>query len=386
MRSGDARTPRSPKSADRWPRAFSTTPLSGTRAREPGGKWMLKGAIAGFGFISGKGHHPAYRQRSDVEIVAIADVCPARLEAARAAAPQARLYPDFRALLARETQLDFIDVATPPHAHAEIALLALERGVHVLCEKPLTTSMAEARSLVDAARAHRRVVFPAHNYKHAPVVKFAQQVVQSGRIGTVRAVTLNTFRTTHAKGVPEWKTDWRRDRKLAGGGIAMDHGSHSFYLTFAWLGSLPTHVTAKTLTLDRQWDTEDNLNAVLTFPNGFAHTFLTWTAGVRKVVYSLQGSDGALVIDDDDWELTTGKGGAKPAVEKGMIESDWMDASHTRWFNSMFDQFKTAMRGGDFVNRELREAVACIQIIETCYRSSAEGSRELPLSVDVTSL
>src|SRR5207248_1303055 len=230
---------------------------------------------------------------------------------------------DFRALLASETQLDFIDVATPPHAHAEIALLALERGVHVLCEKPLTTSMAEARSLVDAARAHRRVVFPAHNYKHAPVVKFAQQVVQSGRIGTVRAVTLNTFRTTHAKGVPEWKTDWRRDRKLAGGGIAMDHGSHSFYLTFAWLGSLPTHVTAKTLTLERQWDTEDNLNAVLTFPNGFAHTFLTWTAGVRKVVYTLQGENGALVIDDDDWELTIGKSSGNTAVEKGVIESDW---------------------------------------------------------------
>ena len=347
---------------------------------------MLKGAIAGFGFISGKGHHPAYLQRSDVEIVAIADVCPARLDAARAAAPKARLYPDFRALLARETQLDFIDVATPPDAHAEIALLALERGVHVLCEKPLTTNMAEARALVDAARAHRRVVFPANNYKHAPVVKFAQQVIQSGRIGNVRAVTLNTFRTTHAKGVAEWKTDWRRDRKLAGGGIAMDHGSHSFYLTFAWLGSLPTHVTAKTLTLDRQWDTEDNLNAVLTFPNGFAHAFLTWTAGVRKVVYSLQGSEGALVIDDDDWELTTGKDSGKPAVEKGMIESDWMDASHTRWFNSMFDQFKAAMRSGDFVNRELREAVACIQIIETCYRSSAEGSRELPLAIYVTAL
>jgi predicted dehydrogenase len=218
------------------------------------------------------------------------------------------------------------------------------------------------------------------------VVKFAHQIIQSGRIGTVRAVTLNTFRTTHAKGVPEWNTDWRRDKKLSGGGIAMDHGSHSFYLTFAWLGSLPTHVTAKTLTLDRQWDTEDNLNAVLTFPGGYAHTFLTWTAGVRKVVYSLQGSDGALVIDDDDWELTTGKSSGKPAMEKGVIESDWMDASHTRWFNSLFDQFKAAMRSGDFVNRELREAVACVQIIETCYRSSAEGSRELPLAVDVAAL
>ena len=347
---------------------------------------MLKGAIAGFGFIAGKGHHPAYLAREDVEIVAIADVCPARLQAARAAAPKARLYADWRELLARETALDFIDVATPPNAHAEIALAALERGVHVLCEKPLTRTLVEARALVDAARAHRRVVFPAHNYKHAPVVKFAQQIIQSGRIGAVRAVTLNTFRTTHAKGVAEWNADWRRDKKLSGGGIAMDHGSHSFYLTFAWLGSLPTHVTAKTLTLDRQWDTEDNLNAVLTFPNGFAHAFLTWTAGVRKVVYSLQGTDGALVIDDDDWELTTGKSSGKPAVEKGLIESDWMDASHTRWFNSLFDQFRTAMRSGDFVNRELREAVACIQIIETAYRSSAEGSRELPLALDVTAL
>jgi predicted dehydrogenase len=347
---------------------------------------MLKGAIAGFGFISGKGHHPAYQQRDDVQIVAVADICPARLEAAGAALPQARLYASCGELLRKEAELDFIDISTPPNVHAEIALAALDRGLHVLCEKPLTTTLSQARSMVEAARAHRRVVFPAHNYKHAPVVKFAQDVIQSGRIGTVRAVTLNTFRTTHAKGVPEWKTDWRRDKKLAGGGIAMDHGSHSFYLTFAWLGSLPTQVTAKTLTLDRQWDTEDNLNAVLTFPTGFAHTFLTWTAGVRKVVYSLQGSAGALVIDDDDWELTTGKGSGKPSVSTGVIESDWMDASHTRWFNSMFDQFKAAIRSGDFVNRELREAVACIQIIETCYRSSAEGSRELPLAVDVSAL
>jgi predicted dehydrogenase len=235
--------------------------------------------------------------------------------------------------------------------------------------------------MVDAARTHRRVVFPAHNYKHAPVVKFAREVIESGRIGTVRAVTLNTFRTTHAKGVKEWNTDWRRDKKLSGGGIAMDHGSHSFYLTFAWLGTLPTRVTAKTLTLDKQWDTEDNLNCVLTFPNGFAHTFLTWTAGVRKVVYSLQGTAGALVIDDDDWELTS-----HGQITKGVIESDWMDASHTKWFNSLFDQFKDAIRDGDFVNRELREATACIQIIETAYRSSAEGCRELPLTLDVTSL
>ena len=347
---------------------------------------MLKGGIVGFGFIASSGHFPAYAARKDVEIVAFADVCPARLDAARALAPKARFYATHEEMLAGENALDFVDIATPPAFHRDIALAALRRGAHVLCEKPLTTTIAEAVELALAARKYRRVVFPAHNYKHAPVVKFAQQVIQSGRIGNVRAVTLNTFRTTHAKGVAEWKTDWRRDRKLAGGGIAMDHGSHSFYLTFAWLGSLPTQVTAKTLTLERQWDTEDNLNAVLTFPNGFAHTFLTWTAGVRKVVYTLQGENGALVIDDDDWELTASTSKGKPQVERGIIESHWMDASHKQWFDSLFEKFKASIAAGDHASAELREAVACIQIIETCYRSNAEGCRELPLSLDVREL
>jgi predicted dehydrogenase len=347
---------------------------------------MLKGGIVGFGFIASSGHFPAYAARKDVEIVAFADVCPARLDAARSLAPKARFYPTYEEMLAREDGLDFVDIATPPAFHRDIALAALRRGAHVLCEKPLTTTVAEALELALAAKRYRRVVFPAHNYKHAPVVKFAGETIRDGRIGTVRAVTLNTFRTTHAKGVKEWRTDWRRDRKTSGGGIAMDHGSHSFYLTFAWMGSLPTHVAAKTLTLDRQFDTEDNLNCVLTFPNGYAHCFLTWTAGVRKVIYSLQGTDGALVIDDDDWELTSAARSTKPRLEKGIIESHWMDASHKQWFDSLFEKFKASIAAGDYASAELREAVACIQIIETCYRSNAEGCRELPLPLDVREL
>jgi predicted dehydrogenase len=122
---------------------------------------------------------------------------------------------------------------------------------------------------------------------------------------------------------------------------------------------------------------------VLTFPNGYAHAFLTWTAGVRKVVYSLQGSDGALVIDDDDWELTTGKNSGKPVLEKGVIESDWMDASHTKWFNSLFDQFKTAI-----AERRLRQPRAARSGgLCTDHRDLLPlqrlGLPELPLSLDV---
>src|SRR5207247_1235407 len=157
--------------------------------------------------------------RRVVRSEAVADVCEARRGVARKLAPGARVYESHEALLAAETGLDFLDIATPPVDHARIARAALQRGLHVFCEKPLTCTVEEALSLVAAARQARRVVFPAHNYKHAPVVKFAAQVIASGRIGQVRAVTLETFRTTHAKGVPEWRTDWRRDKKTSGGGI-----------------------------------------------------------------------------------------------------------------------------------------------------------------------
>jgi predicted dehydrogenase len=351
----------------------------------------LRGAVIGYGFISGKGHIPAYLKRSDAEIVAVADICEARRNQAQEALPKARVYADYKALLDKEAaNLDFVDISTPPCDHAAIAHAAFDKGLHVLCEKPLATTLEEATSLLKHAREAKRVLFPCHNYKHAPVVKTIQDIIDSGKIGKVRSLTLNTYRNTHAKGVTEWKTNWRREKKYSGGGIAMDHGSHTFYLTFDWLGSYPTAVTAKMNNLEPgKWDTEDGFTAMLTFPNGTAHAHLTWTAGVRKVIYTVQGERGAITVDDDDLQLaimktTSGPDVAQGAVtwevEKRVIQSNWMDASHVSWFNSMFDQFKTAIEKSDYVGKEAQEAYLCIQLITTAYKSAQEGCRELPLA------
>lgn len=354
----------------------------------------LRGAVIGYGFISGKGHLPAYQERAslrgDVEIVAVADICEARRSRAQEELPKARIYSDYKALLEAESgSLDFVDISTPPCDHAEIARAAFAKGLHVLCEKPLTTTIEDARSLLDHATRARRVLFPCHNYKHAPVVKAIREVIDSGRIGKVRSLTLNTYRNTHAKGVTEWKTHWRREKKFSGGGIAMDHGSHTFYLTFDWLGSYPTAVTAKMSNLEPQkYDTEDNFTAVLTFPNGLAHAHLTWTAGVRKVIYTVQGERGAITVDDDELQIASLKGTSGPdvaqgavtwEVEKRSIASHWMDASHVSWFNSLFDQFQEAIARGEWVGKEAKESFLCIQLIQTAYRSAQEGCRELPL-------
>jgi predicted dehydrogenase len=356
----------------------------------------LRGGLVGYGFIMERGHAAGYRERTqdggDVEIVAIADVSEERRELARAHFPSARVYADHRALLAAEhAGLDFVDVATPPSDHAEVAHAALDRGLHVLCEKPLATSIDEARGMLRAATEAERVLFPCHNYKHAPVIKTVRGVLDAGRIGKVHLVTLQTFRNTHAKGVGEWRTDWRRERRYSGGGIAMDHGSHTFYLAFEWLKAYPTAVTARAATLG-PFDTEDDFTCSLKFPTGVASAHLSWNAGVRKVLYTIHGERGAVRVEDDAIEVATqvaqipdggGEGNNINNVawkfERLSISSDWMDSSHVTWFNSLFDDFKGAIARREFVGKEASEAFLCVQLIATAYTSAREGSRELPL-------
>lgn len=349
----------------------------------------LSGACIGYGFIASKGHLPAYAAfpegRAPLRIVAVADVCPARRQKALAELPGVRVYESHAELLEKEAgRIDFVDVTTPPSAHAEIAHAALDRGLHVLCEKPLTTTTAEAKSLLEHARRAKRVIFPCHNYKHAPVIKTVRRILDAGTIGAVSLVTLQTFRNTHAKGVSEWRPDWRREHRYSGGGIAMDHGSHTFYLAFDWLNAYPTAITAKMSTLGA-FDTEDNLACSVTFPTGTASAHLTWTAGMRRVIYTLHGERGAIRVEDDDVETVVGSKRADGSIawetHRERIASDWMDASHTIWFRSLLEQFAAAIAVGDFAGKEAETSLRCIELITTAYASAESGSRELPLGV-----
>jgi predicted dehydrogenase len=352
----------------------------------------LRGALVGFGFIAGQGHAPTYARHMGngraVEIVAVADICEARRQEAHAKFPDARIYADYGSMLAAEAgKIDFVDIATPPAHHAEITHAAFDRGLHVLCEKPMATSAEEAAGMLAHAHEARRVYFPCHNYKHAPVVKAVRSVLDEGVIGPVHLVTMHTFRNTHAKGVAEWRPDWRRERSYAGGGIAMDHGSHTFYLAFEWMKGYPKALTAFA-SANPGFDTEDEFGCTLTFPSGIVSAHLSWTAGVRKVLYTLHGSRGAIRIEDEDIELAVleaGPGVVAPGspgqwrFEKRVAPSDWMDASHVGWFGSLFDEFRTALAKQDFVGKDAREACLCIDLIERAYRSAREGSRLVDL-------
>jgi predicted dehydrogenase len=349
-----------------------------------------RGAIVGFGFIAEKGHLPAYRaaygaaeratSRSRFEIEAVADSSPARRGLAAQLLPGVRIYADAMELLEAERgRIDFIDICAPPSEHAPLARTALESGLHVLCEKPLTTTTADAEMLLETARQTKRVLFPSHNYRHAPVVRAVRALLDEDAIGPVHLVTLQTFRTTHARGVGDWRPDWRREHRYAGGGIAMDHGSHTFYLAFDWLAAYPTALSA-TMTTSDGHDTEDTISCQVRFPGGAtAIASLTWRAGLRRVSYTLHGERGAIMVHDDDIEVVRQRDG-KSVTEKQSVKSDWMDASHVEWFGSMFDRFSDAIEKREFVGRDATDALECVRLIQAAYDSAHKDGREIVLS------
>src|SRR5262245_38331006 len=347
----------------------------------------LQGALIGFGFIAEKAHVPAYLAAPEMfRVVAVADVCAARREKARSVLPHARIYSDTKTLLQSEArQLDFVDIATPPCDHAAIAHAAFEHGLHVFCEKPIATSAADARTMLDHAVQPKRVVFPSHNYKHAPVIKAIREVLESGELGPIHLVTLDTFRATHAKGVAERQPDWRRARKTSGGGIAMDHGSHTFYLAFDWLASQPTAITAKMSNLST-FDTEDNFSCTVTFPTGIAVAQLTWNSGFRKVIYTIHGANGAIKVEDDEVEIHRKRAGGQVDVERRIAAAHWMDASHAEVSKGLELGFVQAIRAGQWVGQEARDAAMCVQLIETAYASARADGKQLAIGAERTAV
>jgi predicted dehydrogenase len=130
-------------------------------------------------------------------------------------------------LVARD-DVDLVDVCTPGRTHAEIAVAALEAGKHVLCEKPLANTIAEAEAMVAAAEAAaargvRSMV--GYTYRRVPAVQLARQLVADGRIGTVRHVRVQYLQDWLAD--PEAPLSWRLDKQQAGSGALGDIGSHA---------------------------------------------------------------------------------------------------------------------------------------------------------------
>src|SRR5260370_13480204 len=184
----------------------------------------MRGAFIGFGNVAAKGHLPGWQSRADVRIVAATDVLSTRRGAFRRACPNGRWYESVDGLLSGET-LDFVDICTPRSSHAALIRQALEADLHVLCEKPLVTQLADAQRVAAASAHAGRVVYAVHNWLKSPICLKISALIAEGAIGGTRSIRWRTLRTQPAVAVaPEDGTNWRVDPAIARGGIPLDHG------------------------------------------------------------------------------------------------------------------------------------------------------------------
>jgi predicted dehydrogenase len=245
--------------------------------------------LIGTGGIGGGEHLPGWLRCADAELVACADVNPTHLQAALQACPTAKGYARWEDLLAHPG-LTAVDICTPNRLHAPMALAALEHGLHVLCEKPLAVSVAEAEQLAAAAQARQLVLMTAQHFRFQPAARHLKQLVEAGLVGPIYYARGQWLRR---RGVPPRPTFIAK--ALAGGGVALDLGVHLLDLALWLMGHpQPTSVTAVTSSalahrtdLGGMWgawdrslfDVEDFAAGFIRFANGAALTLeVSWLA------------------------------------------------------------------------------------------------------------
>ena len=149
---------------------------------------------------------------------------------------QNRVYDSYQTMAEREGSLpadqriDFVSIVTPNHLHFPIARAFIERGIHVICDKPMTTTTEDAEVLCRLVRQHGVVFALTHNYTGYPLVKQAQSMIRAGELGDIRKIVVEYSQgwlSTRLEATGQKQADWRTDPARAGAGALGDIGSHA---------------------------------------------------------------------------------------------------------------------------------------------------------------
>ncbi len=237
----------------------------------------------GPGAFIGDVHRKAARLDGGIEIVGGAfDVDPEKSKQMGQALnlDPARVYGDYKAMIAAEKALpegqrmDFVSVCTPNNMHFPMAKDLLEAGFHVMCEKPMTLNVDEAKSLVELVKKTGKVFGLMHNYTGYPMVKMARDMVKKGDIGKVRKIVVQYpqgWLATALEKTGNQQASWRTDPKQSGGsGCGGDIGTHAENLAEYITGLKMTHLCANLTTFVEGRALDDDVNCLVKYDNGAA--------------------------------------------------------------------------------------------------------------------
>ena len=230
----------------------------------------------GQGALIGSVHRLAARMDGHFRLVAGAlSSTPerARASGAEIGLDPTRTYDDWKRMAGREARrkdgVEAVAIVTPNHMHAAPAIEFLKRGIHVICDKPLTATMAEAKKLAAAADKADALFILTHNYTGYPLVRQARAMIARGDLGRIRLVQVEYAQDWLTHEVHNKQAEWRSDPARAGiGGALGDIGTHAYNLAAFVAGMEPEALAADITAFVPGRQLDDNANVLLRYPGG----------------------------------------------------------------------------------------------------------------------
>ncbi len=313
----------------------------------------LKFALIGTGGIA-QTYGQAFQTSNCCEIVAVADI---NQDSAKAFAEPfgAASFSDYKTL-AENSEIDAVIIATPPNSHPEIAMFFMRKGVHVLCEKPLCLSVAEAKAMIETAEQKRVVFTMATKFRYCEDVVKAKAILASGVLGDI--VQFENAFTAKV----DMSKRWNSNKDIAGGGVLIDNGTHSVDIIRYFLGTI-TEVLAVETSGTQSLSVDENVKLLAKTANGVvASVDLTW--GINKELpnfISVYGTNGTLHIG---WRESRYKLNSSPDWNIFGTGYDKVQA-----FRSKIENFRNAIVNGEELLTKPEDALASVEVIEAAYKS-----------------
>lgn len=302
-------------------------------------------------------------------------------------------------------RLDAVVVATSNDSHEPLTLLAIERGIHVLCEKPIATSSRAARAMADAASEHGSITLVPFTYRYMPTHQYVKRLIEDGFVGRPFHLNLRYF-TGFAR---DGEYSWRFDTEVAGSGVLGDLGSHWLHIARWLLGEVTEIgcISERFVERDARPDGddyqrgEDSALITVRFENGAYGTLqvsaVCWEGTDFNQTHhlDLHGENGT-VYAVNDWSTVQEVRGLRanepgPATVMEIPDDVWGDARRDRVHDTYRDVFRVDRRMvGDWIDAvrdgraldgplapDLAEGARVQQLLELAARSAAGDGRML---------
>ena len=361
----------------------------------------------GIGAFIGEVHRIAARLDDRYELVAGAFSSEPRRAADSAAELRidpARSYNSFEEMAKKESKLrqgiEVVSIVTPNHLHCPAAKAFLKAGIHVICDKPLSTTLEDAEEVESLVKESGLIFAITYNYSGYPMVRHAREMVASGKLGNIRVIQVEyaqDWLATNIEAKGQKQAAWRTDPKLAGaGGSIGDIGTHAFHLAEfisgleakSLLADLDTFVSGRKL--------DDNANILLHYSNGAKG--MLWSSQVASgqenaLRIRLFGDKGGLewAQEDPNYLHYTQLGESHQVLTRGghglteaAVSATRTPAGHPEGFLEGFanlyrdiaDMIEANRTGESFTTLvpDVTDGVKGIRFVEKAVNSSAAGS------------